>query len=183
MAGRALTLANETESATAMSLANWAWGLLHLKIDYAIPMQAFSDGLAYAQTLSEGHLIAHLINGLVCHVMSLTGDLDDAIEWCQRSVSSALNMHYLIGASHLLAATAVTLARAGLDLDAVQLLRSMMTNGHHPRRDIRMFMDSACPGWDHLDASSGPSLTIHQAGSVALGALERAKGRSTAELT
>jgi predicted ATPase len=183
MAGRALTLANETESATAMSLANWAWGLSHLKIDDAIPMQAFSDGLAYAQTLSEGHLIAHLINGLVCHVMSLTGDLDDAIEWCQRSVSSALNMHYLIGASHLLAATAVTLARAGLDLDAVQLLRSMMTNGHHPRRDIRMFMDSACPGWDHLDASSGPSLTIHQAGSVALGALERAKGRSTAELT
>ncbi len=177
MAGHALELASQTESATAMSLANWAWGLSHLKVDDAIPMTAFTEGLQYAQTLSEGHLIAHLINGLICHVMSLTGELDEAIGWCQRSVSSALNGHYLIGASHLLGATAVSLARAGLDQDAVQLLHAMITNGHHPRRDIRKFMDASCPGWNTLEAASAPKLTIHQAGSVALEALERAKHR------
>lgn len=167
-ARQAMEIAEKSESPSALGIASWAWGLANVGIDPTIPLSSLESGLEHTRSLSRQHLMGHLIDGVVVHLLVVLGDQANALARCRAAVRLAMESHYLLGTSHLLAATAAVLARAGRIDAAGALVGSMAAHGHAPRRDIRRVVQE-CLGdrYDEL-VEEGRSLSIIDAGHLAI---------------
>ncbi len=172
MAERAMAEAAKTGSASALTIAYWARAVSNLIVDGPVADEAIKEGLAMANSLTNNHLITHLINGLVVHFSSLTGSVEEAAAINAAEIRATMDKHYLVGASHLLGAGSVILARAGRPKDGAALLGAMIGNGHRPRRDIRKALEAAL-GEQMDDALAvGQGWSIKKAGIQAVAWLD-----------
>lgn len=194
LAAQAMAEAERTGSASALTMAYWAQTLANLGIDWATAEEATQQGLAMARSLTNNHLISHLISGLVVHFASLTGSVSEAATITAAEIRATMDKHYLVGASHLLGAASVVLARAGRVTDGATLLGAMVSNGHRPRRDIRHAVEKAKSSASESDGDSdgdsdtdggqnsdrGRGWSINKAGQQAIVWLDEVVAESTA---
>ena len=115
-----------------------------------------------------------MLVGLLLHVTARRGDVKDTLVGCRDALRGALDLHYYAAVSHLFGVTAIALSRAGDARTGARLLGSMIENGHIPRRNAARELESALG--DDLDEfmAMGSSLSVTQAGRLAIDALERA---------
>ena len=150
-------IAGEAKSPTAFAIAHWARGMYLVSTGAPLDdaRSSWTTGRQIAHTMSETHLVSHLIIGLELHFVAEAGELVDAVDGCRDALRSALDQHYLAGASHLLGVTAIVLNRLGERELALTLLRVMEDHGHQPRANA-------------LDALGVESLVDPPPGSVRL---------------
>ena len=167
-------LAEETGSVTARAIAAWANGQVESFVDLDQGMQTWRHGREWATSLPSEHLADQMLVGLLLHVTARRGDLQSTLVGCRDALRGALDLHYYAAASHLFGVTAIALSRAGDARTGARLLGSMSANGHIPRRNAARDLESALG--DELDEvmAMGRSLSVTQAGRLAIDALERA---------
>ncbi len=166
MAEQTLREAKALGSASALTFGHWARLISNMVIARPTANDAIEQGLAMAESLSTNHLISHLIRGVSVHFASLAGPVHEAAAVTAKEIRATMDRHYLVGASHLLGAAAVTLCRAGRADDGAALLRAMVDNGHRPRREIRKTVEASLDGESIApDESNGWSIneTGHRA--------------------
>ena len=137
-------------------------------------MQTWRDGREWAASLPSEHLADQMLVGLLLHVTARRGDVQRTLVGCRDALRGALDLHYYAAASHLFGVTAIALSRSGDSRTGARLLGSMIENGHIPRRNATRELESALG--DELDdaMAMGKSLSVTQAGRLAIDALERA---------
>ncbi len=172
MARQAVAEAEETGSATALTVAYWAMTVSNMIIDWPTAEESTRRGLAMAESLTSNHLMSHLINGLVVHFASLTGEVDEAAAITAAEIRATMNRHYLVGASHLLGAASVVLCRAGRTGDGAALLGAMISNGHRPRREMRKTVEDALGDMAADALAVGHGWSINDAGASAVAWLD-----------
>jgi len=173
-AGALFDRACVTGSATMMAIAKWAQGLSVAVTDRDRAMTVWAEGLDAARSLNPRHLGVHLLNGLRLHFSASRDDLQPTLERCRDTLETALDQHYLAGASHLFGVTAIVLARADHAATGAQLLGAMQSNGHVPRgnamraisRSIETDLDQAL--------AAGAGLSVNAAADIALTSLSNA---------
>jgi predicted ATPase/class 3 adenylate cyclase len=167
-------LAATTGSATVRATAAWANGQVQSFTDLQLAIRTWTDGREWARSLPSGHLLDQLLVGLLLHVTARRGELRSTLEGCREALAEALHQHYYAGVSHLFGVTAIALSRADDARTGARLVGAMMENGHLPRRNARRELEAALG--DHLDdlIELGRSLSVTQAGHLAIGALDEA---------
>jgi len=150
----------------------WAQMISHLVIDWPTAEEAIAEGLTMTESLTHNHLFGHLINGVVAHFASLTGEVNNAAATVGAEIQATMDRHYLVGASHLLGAASVVLCRAGRLDEGATLLRAMIDNGHRPRRDMRHTIETALGARIEDTVEVGPGWSINEAGRKAITWLE-----------
>jgi predicted ATPase/class 3 adenylate cyclase len=170
-------IAAATGSATARAVAAWANGQVQSFTDLQLGIQTWTDGREWARSLPSVHLVDQLLVGLLLHVTARRGELLGTLQGCREALSEALDQHYYAGASHLFGVTAIALSRAEDAQTGARLVGAMMENGHLPRRNARRELEVALG--DDLDdlVEFGRSLSVTQAGYLAIAAIDQAIGR------
>jgi predicted ATPase/class 3 adenylate cyclase len=167
-------LAAETGSITALAVNAWASGQVESFDNLDQGIQIWRDGREWAGSLPANHLVDQLLVGLLLHVTARRGDLSSTLVGCRDALHEALDQHYYAGASHLFGVTAIALSRAGDARTGARLVGSMIENGHLPRRNAKSELEASL-GEELGDLIvMGRSLTVTQAGRLAIDALERA---------
>lgn len=168
MAKMALGEAEGTGSASALTIGYWAQTIASLIVDWPTAEKSIQQGLEMAESLTSNHLISHLINGVVVHFSSLVDSVPEAAAITAREIRATMDRHYLVGASHLLAAASAVLSRAGRLDEGAALLGAMIEIGHRPRRAIRQSIEAALG--DRFDAAlgAGQGWSINEAGHRAV---------------
>ncbi len=168
MARIAVREAEATGSASAMTIGYWARAVSNLLLDTPTANESIHRGLAMAKSLTENHLISHLLNGLVVHFASLTESVHEAAATTATEIRATMDKHYLVGASHLLGAASVVLCRAGRPDDGAALFGAMVSNGHRPRREIRQTVESVLGDSMSAAIAVGDGWSINEAGQRAV---------------
>jgi hypothetical protein len=139
-------------------------------------MQTWRDGREWAASLPSEHVADQMLVGLLLHVTARRGELSSTLVGCRDALRGALRLHYYAAVSHLFGVTAIALSRSGDARTGARLLGSMIENGHTPRRNARHELEAALG--DELEdvMVMGRSLSVTQAGRLAIDALERAIG-------
>jgi predicted ATPase/class 3 adenylate cyclase len=176
-------LAEETGSVTARAIAAWANGQVESFVDLDQGMQTWRDGREWAASLPSEHLADQMLVGLLLHVTARRGELSSTLVGCRDALRGALDLHYYAAASHLFGVTAIALSRAGDARTGARLLGSMIENGHIPRRNATHELEAALG--DELEdfMVMGQSLSVTQAGRLAIDALEQAIALQPADTT
>jgi predicted ATPase/class 3 adenylate cyclase len=170
-------LAASTGSVSARAVAAWANGQVQSFTDLEVGMQTWSEGREWARSISAHHLLDQLLVGLLLHVTARRGELLGTLERCRDALNDALDQHYYAGASHLLGVTAIALSRTGDARTGGRLVGAMIENGHLPRRNARSELETSL-GDDLEDLlAMGRSMSITQAGNLAIDALDQAIDR------
>jgi predicted ATPase/class 3 adenylate cyclase len=166
-------IADESGSLTANALAAWANGQAQSFVDLDLGMETWRQGIEFCRSLPRDHLIDQMLVGAMLHLTARRGELSTTLVECRDALQSALAQHYYTGTSHLFGVTAIALTRAGDAPTGARLIGSMIKHGHLPRRNARRELESALG--DDLDdlLVIGSSLSITQAGRVAIEARER----------
>ena len=167
-------IAAETGSPSARAVAAWATGQVQSFRDLELGVATWTDGREWARSLPSSHLLDQLLVGLLLHVTARRGELISTLEGCRNALTEALDQHYYVGVSHLFGVTAIALSRADDAQTGARLVGAMVENGHLPRRNARRALEAALG--DDLDdlLEFGRSLSITQAGYLAIGALSEA---------
>ncbi len=170
-------LASTSGSITARCIAAWANGQVQSFTDLQLGIETWRDGRDWARSMPSSHLLDQLLVGLELHVTARRGELLSTLEGCRDALREALDQHYYAGASHLFGVTAIALSRAGDAQTGARLVGAMMEIGHLPRRNAQRDLEAALG--DDLDhfLDLGRSLSVTQAGHLAIGALDRALER------
>lgn len=167
-------IADRTGSASANALACWAEGMVTALTDLDGGEITWDQGLDAARSVHPVHLVVHLIVGLIIHFSAGRGELPDVLDRCRAILDEAIEHHYLAGTGHLMGVTAIVLARAGDAATGARLIGAMEANGHLPRPNAVRAIERAA-GDDLAGAkASGARLSIKEAGTVALAALDDA---------
>lgn len=168
--------AQETGSPSAMAIARWAQG-----ISVAVPgsdprpsFVAWQVGLEQARLLDEGHLMVHLLDGLLLFFSASHGPLETVIPHCRRTLKLARDQHYVVGQSHLFGVAAVLLVRSGREGVAGELIGAMLGNGLKARPNAEHIVRKALADDFDLHRLRGEMLTINEAGLKALAELDAA---------
>ena len=167
-------LAVETGSVSARAIAAWANGQVESFVDLDQGIRTWRDGREWAASLPSNHLAEQILVGLILHVTARRGELWSTLVDCRDALSEALDQHYYAGASHLFGVTAIALSRAGDARTGARLLGSMIENGHLPRRNARRELEAALGEELEDFMVMGASLSVTQAGHLAIDALEQA---------
>ena len=165
-----------------MVLSHWANGMYSISTgDSDAAGVHWRKGLDAAASLTDLHLVAHLIVGLQLHFAATDGDLDEALRSCHRALLDAREHHYLAGTSHLFGVTAIVLSRAGLANVGERLLKVMESAGHIPRDNAIDALRSARPADDAgTEDENAPVLSVRDAAALADQALAEALEQRTA---
>jgi len=176
-------LAGRTGSVSARCIAAWANGQVQSFTDLQLGIRTWRDGREWARSMPEDHLLDQLLVGLLLHVNARRGELLSTLEGCRDALTDALDQHYYAGASHLFGVTAIALSRADDAQTGARLVGAMMENGHLPRRNARSELEAALG--DDLDdlLEFGHSLSVTQAGYLAIDALDQAIDRERGATT
>lgn len=168
------TLAADTGSITARAISAWASGQVESFDDLDRGIQTWRDGREWAGSLPANHLVEQLLVGLLLHVTARRGELSSTLVGCRDALREALDQHYYAGASHLFGVTAIALSRAGDARTGARLVGSMIENGHLPRRNAKSELEASLG--DELEdlIVMGRSLSVTQAGHLAIEALQQA---------
>lgn len=161
-------IASETASPSARALSQWAEGMSILSTGRSLDdaLAAWADGRSAAASLSDMHLVAHLIVGLELHFTAEGGELEPALEMCRRALRDAREQHYIAGTSHLFGVTGILLSRVGrLDVGR-SLVPTMLAHGHVPRQNA---IDALA-----LDASEFDAVLDHIGASESVLAIQDA---------
>ncbi|MGI9601090.1 MAG: ATP-binding protein, partial [Acidimicrobiales bacterium] len=118
-------LATEMASPTAKALAFWAEGLATSVTDPDEAAELWQLGQSEAYSLSDEHLLGHLLIGLQLHFVARRGQLPEVLALCRFALAAALDQHYFVGTSHLFGVAAIGLARSGDARTAGRLLGAM----------------------------------------------------------
>lgn len=165
-------MAVESGSTSARVLAHWARGMYAVSttLEHADDVHAstaldeWRAGRELAESLSEVHLLAHLITSLELHFTAADGSKGDAVRLARDALRRAHNHHYLAGTSHLFGVTAIVLAQMGNVDVARRLLPVMVANGHPPRQNA---LDAVAPAHGDGLLHEPPTLSIHEAAQLA----------------
>jgi hypothetical protein len=173
-------LAEESGSVSARAIAAWANGQVESFVDLDQGMQTWRHGREWAASLPSEHVADQMLVGLLLHVTARSGELSSTLVGCRDALREALDLHYYAAASHLFGVTAIALSRAGDARTGARLLGSMVEHGHIPRRNATHELEAALG--DELEdfMVMGQSLSVTQAGRLAIDALERAIGEQQA---
>lgn len=162
-----------------MALTHWAGGMVASYEGPGAALNEWSKGLDTAQSVSDVHLLVHLIVGLELHFTAGRGDLDIVLERCLTILDQAHDQHYLAGTSHLFGVTAIILARVERAEIGAQLLGSMVAHGHVPRSNAQRAIESALGDQFETAHARGRRLSTNEAGAVAAAALREAIAERT----
>lgn len=179
-------LASSSGSATARALTQWAGGMVASFESIDAALEAWRQGLDAARSVSDVHLLVHLIVGLELHFTASRGDLDTVLTRCLTTLEQAHDQHYLAGTSHLFGVSAIILARVERAETGARLLGSMVANGHIPRGNARRAIQEAL-GPDTTEAEEqGKRLSTNAAAALACDELRaaidaRAKGSAESD--
>jgi hypothetical protein len=176
-ADAATTLAEETGSITARAVSAWARGQVVSYRDMDEGIAVWEEGLEWARSLPGDHVVEHIIDGLILHVTARFGDLSSALEGCRHAVQGALDRHYHAGTSHLFGVTAIALSRAGDAQTGARLVGAMIARGHQARRNARRTLEDALGDELEGQLALGSTLSITEAGHLAMEALDAAIDR------
>ena len=176
-------IAAESGSATARALSCWAGGMVATFDGVELGLDQWRSGLDIARSLGPSHLLVDLLIGLELHFTAASGELDDVLERCLRSLRRAHELHYLAGTSHLFGVTAIVLARVDRAEIGARLLGAMVANGHVPRSNALRAVERVLGDATTETMADGSELSINEAAELAMDALvaaldERAEGRS-----
>ena len=160
-------IAERTDSATAMALARWAGGMVSSFESIGSGLEEWRHGLDAARSVSDVHLLVHLIVGLELHFTASRGDLDTVLERCLTILEQAHDQHYLAGTSHLFGVTAIILARVDRAETGAELLGSMVANGHLPRGNARRAIEGALGDAAAAAEERGKRLSTNAAAALA----------------
>ncbi len=161
-------------SASAIALAHWASGMAASFDGIDRALTEWDAGLDSARSLSQNHLLVHLIVGLELHFTASHGDLHAVVDRCLESIIQARAQHYVAGTSHLFGVIAIVLARTDRAEIGARLLGAMTANGHVPRANaIRAIQRAVGDDVDQL-MFGGSHLTISDASLLAIEALTAA---------
>lgn len=175
MASQTLAFASETGSSSALALGRWADGLaLAGEGKLAEAESAWTDGLDIARSLSEGHLLVHLLNGLLAHFKAPADELSPTIQFTRAALAQTMDQHYLVGASHLFGVAAILLSRCNDAETGAALLGAMTSNGHVPRYPAIPMVRAALGERFESASSAGTGWSVSDAFEVAVTALDRA---------
>lgn len=159
-------------SGTATAIACWAHGMTQLAHSHDTANKVWDDGVSWAQTLYDGHLLTHMIKGIQLHMSAGKGDINKVTVMCRDAIVAAREQHYLAGTSHLFGVTAVALIRLH-DVDtAAKLLGAMIANGHTPRSNAMGYLRKQLGDDAEAAMSAGAVLSISDAADMALQHLE-----------
>ena len=177
-AAASMRFADATGSQTARAVADWSAGLVatHQSVERAI--EIWTAALEWPRSVRGGHLLEHLLLGLILNFRVSKADLHDSAVMCRDALTGALDDHYYVGASHLLGVTAITLTRADDAPTGARLIGSMISHGHLPRPNALTAVERAL-GDDlqhHLDL--GSTLSVSQSAQLALESLDALLDRS-----
>ncbi len=161
-------------SASAIALAHWASGIAATFDGIDRALKEWDAGLDSARSLSQNHLLVHLIVGLELHFTASHGDLPTVVDRCLESIIHARSQHYVAGTSHLFGVIAIVLSRTNRAEIGARLLGAMTANGHKPRPNAIRALERAVG--DDLDQMmlDGSLLTISDASLLAIDALSAA---------
>ena len=157
-----------------MALSRWAGGMVASFESIDAGLDEWSKGLDAARSLSDVHLLVHLIVGLELHFTASRGDLDDVLGRCLAILEQAHDQHYLAGTSHLFGVTAIILARVERAETGAQLLGSMVAHGHLPRGNARRAIEAALGESAAEFEARGQSLSTNAAAALACAELRAA---------
>ncbi len=160
-------LAASSDSATAQALTRWAGGMVRSFESIDSALEEWQYGLDAARSVSDVHLLVHLIVGLELHFTAAHGDLDTVLSRCLTTLQQARDQHYLAGTSHLFGVTAIILARVDRAETGAQLLGSMVANGHMPRGNARRAIQMALGDKAAEAEERGKHLTTNAAAALA----------------
>ncbi|MFA9565945.1 MAG: hypothetical protein ACERLM_14765, partial [Acidimicrobiales bacterium] len=167
-------LAADTGSSTAKAVAAWAEGQVVSFQDLRQAMQIWATGLEWSRSLPDANLMVPVLEGLMLHFTVLRGELLSSLIGCRDAVRGALERHYHAGTSHLFGATASVLCQADDAATGAQLVAAMSANGHQVRREYRRSLEAALGEGLDEHMAPGRTLSITQAGHLAIDALESA---------
>lgn len=167
-------LADASGSATAVGIAHWAGGMASTFEGLASALERWRLGVDSVRSLGDVHVVNDIIVGLELHFTVSRGDLVEAISGCLGAVERAHRNHYNAGTSHLFGVTAIVLCRAGQPETAAKLLGAMASNGHVPRGNARHAVQSALGDSATNLQELGTGLSINDAATIAMTALEEA---------
>ncbi len=165
-------------SATATAIACWAHGMTQLVHGLDNANKVWDDGISWAQSLHDGHLLTHLIVGIQLHMSAGRGDLDKVRTRCRDAIVAARAQHYLAGTSHLFGVTAVALIRSDDTDTAAKLLGAMVANGHTPRPNALGYLRKQLGEDTQARMSTGAVLSISDAADIALQHLAQHTGNN-----
>ena len=133
---------------------------------------AWQVGLEQARLLDDGHLMVHLLDGLLLFFGASHGDLETVIPHCRGALKLARDQHYVVGQSHLFGVAAVLLVRSGRAGIAGQLIGAMLGNGLKARPNAEHIVRKALGDDFELHRLRGEMMTINEAGVKALAELD-----------
>jgi predicted ATPase/class 3 adenylate cyclase len=169
-----LALAATNGSATTMTIARWAQGLVTAISDRDRAMASWDQGLDAARSLNARHLGVHLLVGLQLHFAASHGELESTLQRCRDALQTALDQHYLAGTSHLFGVTAIVLSRADHAETGARLLGAMQANGHLPRANALRAINQAFGPETDRHLAEGGGMSIDDAAGLAIATLDRA---------
>ena len=155
-------------SSSATAIACWAHGMTQLVHGLDNANTVWDNGVSWAQSLYDGHLLTHLIVGIQLHMSAGRGDLDQVLVMCRDAIVAAKAQHYLAGTSHLFGVTAVALIRSEEVDTAAMLLGAMVANGHTPRPNALGYLRKQLGEDTEARMSAGAVLSISDAADIAL---------------
>ncbi|MGI9644971.1 MAG: adenylate/guanylate cyclase domain-containing protein [Ilumatobacteraceae bacterium] len=172
-------IADRTGSVTARAIAAWANGQVESFADLDTALATWRTGREWVASMPSNHLADQLLVGLELHATARRGDLTQTLEGCRDALHEALEQHYYVGVSHLFGVTSIALSRAGDARTGARLVGAMIEQGHLPRRNARRELERALD--DELDdlLVMGRTMSVTQAGYVALAALDAALERES----
>ncbi len=170
-AAEMLRIADASGSASAQALARWANGMVATFDSMDAGLREWRLGLDAARSITDVHLLVHLIVGLELHFTASRGDLDHVLGLTLDSIRQAHAQHYLSGTSHLFGVAAIVLSRVGRPETGAQLIGSMLSNGHVPRENAIRAIDRALGERAEAHRRDGARLSTNEAAALAIGAL------------
>ncbi len=171
-AAEMVAIAESSGSASAQALARWANGMVETFSSMEAGLRQWRLGLDAARSITDVHLLVHLIVGLELHFSATRGDLDDVLAKTLDGLRRAHAQHYLSGTSHLFGVSAIVLSRVGMAPTGARLIGSMVANGHLPRENAIRAIDKALGPDAESAKNDGASLSTNDAASLAIATLE-----------
>lgn len=173
-------IARESGSTTARALSAWAQGMSLALTDIDSAIDMWTEALDWPRAMPRRHVAEQQLIGLILNFRVGRQDLVDALQSCLDAVKQALDNHYYSTVSHLFGVTAIALCRAGEAKTGARLVGAMIGNGHLPRENAVRALAAELGESVEAHQMSGMSMSIAEAGQVALKALEAAIDRERA---
>lgn len=170
-------VARETGSISATALAAWAQGMVISFSDLEAAIAMWSDAREAPRSMPRDHLVEQLLVGLGLHFTVHQHQVPVALESCRAALRSALDSHYYAGTSHLFGVAAIALCRGGDAETGAKLVGAMIGHGHLPRSNATAALERALGDDLAFHQSLGTTLSVTQAGHLALEAIQSAIDR------